>query len=560
MAEKKRILIVGGLSAGPSAAAKARRENENAEIILFEKTGHLSYATCGIPYALSKTIAKRDKLLVLDANLLRDRFLIDVHLDEEVIDIDPAKKSLKTNVGDYNYDELIYAAGAAPIIPPLAEFQQSENWSTVRTLEDFDKMMKEEGLPATKKVAVLGGGLIGVEVAENLQKAGKEVTLIEGSAQVLPPWEEMFGRFTQGVLEAKGIRVLTGEFMKSVEVTEGRIKSLRVGDQKVMTDYLIMSIGIRPNTSLLTSKGAKAIGNGALIVDAYGKTSLDSVYAAGDCATMGNPLTGKDSWFPLGTHSNKAGRAAGSNAVGGDQTYRGGYGTAIVKVFDYTLARTGLNFKSAKDTAYKLDSILINAPSTPGYYPDSKNMILQVFFEKETDKVLGAEAFGEVGVDKRIDVLSTAVYAGLRVGDLANIDLAYAPPFSPAKDPVVVAGFVGENQVHGRVEQVLPTELNEVLDETHQLIDLRNPSELEKNGAIEGAINIPLDELRQRSKEIDNTKSPIVYCEKGLRGYLGARILMQHGFSGVKNLAGGHLIWRMGKYERTKISTYRTGF
>jgi len=544
----KRIIIIGGLSAGPSAAAKARRENEDAEILLFEKSSNISYATCGIPYALSGVINNRKKLIVVESELLRKRFNVDMHLEEEVLDIKPEEHKIVTSKGDYKYDKLVYAAGAHTFIPPIKNIEVATNWSPCRSLEDYDKIMKEAIPASAKHITVMGAGLIGVEVAENLRELGKEVTLIEGGAQVLPMWETKFSHFARQTMQQHGIHVITNTFVKEFKTEKGNITEVMVSDtETVKTDYVLMSVGIRPNTEMLTGKGAEAITNGALKVNEKMETSLPDIYAAGDCASIKNIQTGEYDYLPLGTHSNKGGRTAGQNAAGGSDTFEGGYKTAIVKVFEKTLARTGMNPAFMKQKGIKFKTNLILAGATPGYYPDQKEMIIETYYAPEDGTILGCEIFGEHGVDKRIDVMSTAIYAKLKISDLPKLDLAYAPPFSPAKDPVVVSGYVSSNALNANYSEISVEELKAVMANEdvadYQILDVRTPGEIANLGKIEGAIEIPVDELRHNLDKLDKNLTTYVYCAKGLRGYLSFLILQQNGFEKLHNLSGGYTIW-----------------
>ncbi|MGL1900856.1 MAG: FAD-dependent oxidoreductase [Fibrobacterales bacterium] len=531
----QRIVIIGGLSAGPAAAAKARRMSESAEILLFEKDTAISYATCGMPYALSKKIAQRENLIVVKPELLEQRFNIKMHLGEEVIKVDPVGKFITTPQGQYSYDTLIFATGARPVLPPIEGIKEAANKSFLRTLDDFDRLMGKDGLVSAQKVTILGAGLIGVEIAENLRHIGKEVVIVEGTQQILPMYSEEFALLAEEVLVKEGIRVETGQFATTFN---GKILTLQDGTE-IETDYLMLSTGIKPVTELLTEHGAEVLGNGALIVNDQMQTSLPDIYAAGDCVAIPNPLTKKPGYFPLGTHSNKGGRTAAINATGGSAHYKGGYGTAIVQVFDYTLARTGLSSKEIYDSSYNPESSFIYAGATPGYYPGKEEIALEIIFDKKSGKLLSAEAWGKKGVDKRIDVLSTALYAGLTIDDLHDLDLAYAPPFSPAKDPIVVAGYVASNQNTFGYRSLTPNEFmfESTLDEAF-VVDVRTAHEFER-GAIEGAKNIPLDNLRDHLIELPKDLDILVYCQKGMRGYIASQILANEGFN-VKNLAGGY--------------------
>ncbi len=543
------IIIVGGLSAGPSAAAKARRVNEKAKILLFEKTEYISYATCGIPYSLSGIIKKRDKLLVVSDDLLRERFRIDVHLNEPVQDILPDEHKIITSRGEYTYTKLIYAAGASPFIPPIENLDLTEDWTNCRTIQEYDKIIADKVLTEKQNITVLGAGLIGVEVAENLSKIGKKVTIVELAPTVLSPWDSKFGNLAESALQRNGIDVFTNTTIENIKVDEGHIVSVTLSNgETIPSDYLLMGIGGRPNTSMLASKGAETIRNGAIKVNARMETNLPDIYAAGDCASIMNIQTGEHDYFPMGTHANKGGRAAGANAAGGEEYFKGAYRTAIVKVFEYTLARTGMNPRSLKMLNRDFESTLIVAPSTPGFYPNPKDMIMEIYYDSKTREILGAEIFGEKGIDKRIDVISTAILGKLTVDDLQNLDLAYAPPFSPAKDPIIVAGFVSSNKSKYKFHEITVDDLWNIIrsekKENHQIVDVRLEIELEKQGVIDSAINLELDRLRDNLDKLDKDLPTIVYCARGLRGYVAAMILENNGFKEIYNLGGGFNTWK----------------
>ncbi len=551
------IIIIGGLSAGPSAAAKARRTNEKAKIILFEKTRYISYATCGIPYSLSGTIKDRDKLLVVKADLLRKRFGIDVRLEEEVMDIVPGDNLIQTSKGWYKYSKLIFATGAHPFIPPIKNIDQVSNWSNCRTIENFDKLVEDGVLTKRKNITILGAGLIGVEVAENLKKVGKNVSIVEMAPTVLSVWHAKFGYMAEKVLSDNGINVYASNTIEELITDGGEMKAVRLKDgTEIPTDYLIMGVGGRPNTHLLTERGAESLPNGALKVNEKMETTLPDIYAAGDCASIMNLQTAEHDYFPMGTHSNKGGRTAGANAVGGNETFKGAYKTAIVKVFEYTLGRTGMNpeFMDRKNIPY--ESTFFISSSTPGFYPEPKELVVEVYFDPDSGKLLGAEVFGQKGVDKRIDVFSTAIYGGLTIEDLPNLDLAYAPPFSPAKDAVILAGYISQNKGRNQFEEISAEALNERIEtgqNGYRLIDVREQLELDKEGIIPGAENIALDDLRDHIESFKIDQETIVYCAKGLRGYLATLILKNNGLKAVKNLGGGYKAWKIMKDSKKEI-------
>lgn len=541
------IIVIGGLSAGPSAAAKARRQNENSKIILFEKTRYISYATCGIPYSLSGKIKDRDKLLVVKAELLSKRFNIDVRLEEEVIEIVPEEHLVQTSKGWYKYDKLIFATGASSFIPPIPNIEKAINWSNCRTIENLDKLVKDGVLKKRKNISILGAGLIGIEVAENLKEIGKNVSLIDQAQTVLPMWDAKFGHMAGKVLEENNIKLYLGNTLKSLKTIGEEIVEIELSNgEKIPTDYLIMGIGGRPNTSLLTIKGAEALPNGALKVNERMETNLPDVYAAGDCASMLNLQTGEHDYFPMGTHSNKGGRSAGANAAGGNETFKGAYKTAIVKVFGYTLGRTGMNPDFMKCKNIGFESTFFITTATPSFYPDPKDLFVEMYFDPKTKKILGVEIFGEQGVDKRIDVFSTAIYAGLTIDDLPNLDLAYAPPFSPAKDAVILAGYISQNKLKHSFSEISARLLKERIDKNkngYKLLDVRSALEIKNEGIIPGAVNIELDELRNNIDTLAIDQETIVYCAKGLRGYLASMILLNNGVKKVVNLGGGYKAW-----------------
>ncbi len=540
---KKRIIIIGGLSAGPSAATKARREDENAEIILFEKTAHISYATCGIPYALSGKIKDREKLMVVKPDLLRSRFNVDLRLNEPVIEIDTDKQEVRTDKGVYIYDKLVYATGGNPLIPPIKNLESCDLWSTCKTIEDFDKIITDKVLTDKKTIAIIGAGLIGLEAAENLINAGKTVHIIELGENVLPIMSQTFSMLVKQVLVENSIHLHLNTTAEELDLNNGKL--LLSDGSKIDADYLIVGIGVRPNTGLLPK--AEKLANGSLIVNQNMETSIPNVYAAGDCAAIKNLITNEVQYFPMGTHSNKGGRAAGAQIGGNTKvTFNGAYGTAIVKLFDYTIARTGMvpTKNQLKDFPYETSLVLVG--NTPGFYPNASDVFLSIYYERKTKVIVGAEAFGKAGIDKRIDVLSTAIYAKLTLKDLQNLDLAYAPPFSPAKDPVIVVGYAAENASESAYKTIMPLALKVIIDRSTDalLIDVRNPDEIEKLGGIGAYKNIPLDSLRARLDEIPRDREVYLYCAKGARGYLAAKTLENNGYQNIHNLMGGFTLWK----------------
>lgn len=408
-----------------------------------------------------------------------------------------------------------------------------------------------QSTPKTTLFLTLLDHFLTVRLQCGLREAGKEVTLIEGADQILTMWNPKFATFAESVLKNNGIEVITSGIVSEFELNEkGKISGIITeGRNIVKTDFVILSVGIKPNTELLLKIGADHIKNGALKVNERMETSIKDVYAAGDNVSIKNLQTNEYDYFPLGTHSNKGGRAAGANAAGKNIVFKGAYKTAIVKVFDYTLARTGLNPKALTELAIPFETVLTIAGSTPSYYPGQKDLITEIYYNPINEEILGAELFGEVGVDKRVDVLSTAIYAKLKISDLSQLDLAYAPPFSPAKDPVVVTSFVAENMLDGKAIQMSVEELDAYLSKTNSndflLLDVRTLKEFEE-GTIQNAINIPLDEIRNHIDFIKAQNKPIViFCRRGLRGYLAELILKHHNINDMVNVAGGITVWKM---------------
>ena len=496
--------------------------------------------------------------MVVSAKLLHDRFNIDVHLNEPVIGIKPDEHKVITPDGEYKYTKLIYAAGAKPFIPPIKNLELADNWSNCRTIEDYDKICDDDVITEKEHILILGAGLIGIEVAENLSKIGKKVTVVELSPTILPAWDSKFGNLAETILKDNNITIKTNVTVEELITENNQIKQARLSNgEKILADYLIMGIGGKPNTQMLLDLGAEHIRNGAVKVNDKMETNLPDIYAAGDCASIQNIQTGEHDYFPMGTHANKGGRAAGANAAGGDIKFRGAYRTAIIKVFDYTLARTGLNPRSLKMAGTKFESTFIISGTTPGFYPDPTDLFMEIYYDSKTRVVLGAELFGQKGVDKRVDVISTAILGNLTVDDLPDLDLAYAPPYSPAKDPVIVAGFVSGNKTNNSFSEIGVEDLYRYIQSKspgdYQLLDVRAPIELEREGKIANAINLELDELRDRINELDPLKPTLVYCQRGLRGYVATMILQNHGFRQLHNLGGGFKAWKAMGFDTESV-------
>lgn len=546
--KNKKILVLGGVAAGPAAAAKARRVDEKAEIILLEKDQHISYGTCGLPYYLSRVIPNEKDLLIQTPEAFFARHNVQVLLGTEVIQILPDQKKVIAMQKDQRlelvYDELIYALGAKPIIPPFAQTAYA-NVFTLRNWTDLQKMDAFLQTQKPKHVLIIGAGLIGLETAENLKKMGKAVTVLEKLPQVLPPFDADMAMAAQLELEGAGIHVRTGVGASSFTLSGDRVTGVVLETGEILSaDAVLLSIGVMPNTQLLAEAGAKLGFKNTLQVNEKMETSLPNIYAAGDCAQTTQLLTQKPVWLPLGSHANKMGRAAGANAAGGNEIFTGALGTTIAKICDLTVARTGLNMRELNELGWDYGVSYIHAGSHASYYPGAHDVAIKLTFSQKDGTVWGAQIVGADGVDKRVDVLATAIYAKLKVSDLALLDLAYAPPFSSAKDPVNVSGYVSENIRKYQCQPYAPFDFAEKIKNPDVFVlDVRSAAE-HQAGTVAGSHLIPLEQLRSRLNEIPRQKSILLFCEKGLRGYLAALILRQNHFEQVHNLAGGFSSWK----------------
>ena len=547
-----KIVIIGGVAAGASAAAKARRINEEAEIVVFEKGPYVSFANCGLPYYVSEEIKERDELLLQTPESFWNRFRVQVKAEHEVTQICKEQKTvrvkdLKNNTEfEESYDKLIIATGAEAIIPPL-KGMQARNIFTVKTIPDTDQIKTFIQDYHPEKALVIGGGFIGLETAEALKTIGLDVTVVELQNQLLPPLDQDLTCFVEDHIQIKGLGVVLGDGIKGFEVKEQQgiqmawQAELNSGS-KLPMDLAILSIGVRPEIRLAQEIGLQIGKAGGIVVNEYQETSEPDIYAAGDIVEMKHLVTGQPVRIPLAGPANKQGRVAGANAAGSKLRFPGAIGTAIVKTMGITAAKTGLSEKETRQAGYDYQISVTHSYDHANYYPGAVMMHIKLLSDKKDRRLLGAQIVGETGVDKRIDVLATAISAKMTVDDLENLDLAYAPQFSSAKDPVVVAGFVSSNIFKGEVQIITSEDLQQcrLKGETIQLIDVRNKDEFNA-GHIEGALHIPVDEIRERLSELNPEKLTVTYCQIGLRGYLAARILMQRGFKSVFNLTGGML-------------------
>jgi len=546
----EKIIIVGGVAGGASAAARLRRLSEKHEIIMFERGDYISFANCGLPYYIGGEITDKEVLTLQTPESFHARFQVDVRVANEVIDIDSdnkevSVKNLKTNeIYKESYDKLILSMGAEPIKPNLPGID-SKKVFTLRNIPDTYAIREyiEEQKP--KHAVVVGGGYIGVEMAENLKLAGVDVTLVEMSNQVIAPLDYDMACEVHSHMKSKGVTLMLESAVKEIrEEAESLFVKVEGKETKeIQADMLIMSVGVKPETNIAKEAGIEVNERGSIVVNETMLTSKDDIYAVGDAVEVVNFVTGEKTFIPLAGPANKQGRIAADNICGIHSKYKGTQGSSILKVFDMTVATTGINEKIAKTVGYNYEKSFSYSPNHASYYKGAVNMSIKIIFEKENGKILGAQIVGFDGVDKRCDVLATAIRAGLTAYDLTDLELCYAPPYSSAKDPVNMAGFVIQNILTG-LEKIYHWHDVEHLpkDGSVTLLDTRTKMEYE-NGHIEGFNNIPLDELRGRLDELDLTKTIYVTCQIGLRGYVAARILMENGFD-VYNLSGGYRLYR----------------
>lgn len=538
-----KIIIVGGVAGGMSAATRLRRLMEDAEIIVLEKGPFVSFANCGLPYYVSGEITQRDALLVQTPASLQARFNLDVRPFHEVTKISPATKSvtIKNQQGtvEESYDKLILSPGAKPLIPEMAGLLAADNVYSLRNVPDLDKIMEAlEKEP--KQATVIGAGFIGLEMAENLKTRGLDVTIIEKAPQVLPPLDEEMAAFVENELKAKGIRVITGE--SAQELIEAGKKIILTNGEEISSDLTILSVGVRPENTLAVEAGIEVGLGGGILVDENYQTSVSDIFAVGDAIVVKQQITDKDALISLASPANRQGRQVADVIAGLKRKNRGSIGTAIVRVFDLAAASTGLNERVAKQAGLDVQVIHVSGKDHAGYYPGASEVTLKLVFDPTTGTIYGAQGVGANGIDKRIDILATAIKGGLTIFDLPELEFTYAPPFGSAKDPVNLLGYGAINLAEGISESIQWYQLKAEQEKGRQLIDVRNPDELAK-GRFPNAINLPLNQLRERMNELDPAKEYIVSCHSGLRSYVAERMLEQNGFN-VKNLDGAFALYK----------------
>ncbi len=559
-----KVVIVGAVAGGASAAARLRRMDEHAEIVMFEKGAYVSYANCGLPYYIGDVIRERSKLFVQSAAGFRNRFHIDVRTNTEVLSIDRdnklvrARNTITWEEYDESYDKLILSPGAEPLRPPLPGIDLPGIF-TLRNVPDTDAIKEQANRMKKGKAVVIGGGFIGLEMAENLHNLGHQVTIVEMADQVMAPVDFPVAAIVQQHIRSKGVQLLLSTTVSGFESSGEGVRVKFTNGESEDADIVILSIGVRPDTRLAAEAGLTIGKSKGIWVNEYLQTSDPEIYAVGDAIEFENPITGRPANTFLAGPANKQGRICADNIVlGNKKRYKGSINTAIVKVFDYTVATTGMASKHLKHFEIPHQVSTTRSASHATYYPDAKQMTIQLVFSPEDGRLLGAQVAGMEGVDKRIDLLATMVQQGRTIYDLTELEHAYAPPFSSAKDPVNMAGFTAENLIGGLLKVAYWDDFFDryINDKNGILVDVRTPQEHVVK-TIPGAKNIPLDELRLRLFELPKDKTLYIFCEIGLRGYLAQRILKQHGYANVINLSGGFSLWNITHIEK-EIQKKRT--
>ena len=537
-----KTVIIGGVAAGATAAARLRRLDEDMEIIILEKGSYISYANCGLPYYIGGVIKDREALLIQTPESMRSRYRLDVRTRQQAVKIDPEAKTVQVKKKDgtiyeESYDQLIIATGSSPYKPNIPGID-SEGIYTLWTVPDTDAIYQRIEKERIKRVTVIGGGFIGLEMAENLQERGLDVTLIEVTSQVMPPLDMDMAGFLNEHISKKGVHLYMGASVTGFEKKKKGLSIYLANGEEISADMVLLSIGVRPNSKIAREAGILLGDRGGIKVDEYMRTSEPDIWAVGDVAEIKNLVTGNPAMIPLAGPANKQGRIAANDICQLDgETYDGSLGTSVVKIFDLTAASVGINEKmlrsDGKLKGKDYEVVLINQKSHATYYPGAKSMILKLIFTME-GQILGAQIVGLEGVDKRIDTIATVMRMKGSVRDLEKLELSYAPPFSSAKDPVNMAGYVADNILKGLVSFVMPTELTKDM----ALVDVREDWEVAGED-MTGIFHIPLGQLRERMNGLPKDRTLVIRCGVGVRAYNAARILMQNGFGSVKVLAGG---------------------
>ena len=539
-----KVVIVGGVAGGATAAARLRRLDEQAQIVVYERSGYVSYANCGLPYYIGEVITDQRDLTLQTPQSFWRRFRIQVKVNHEVVAIHPDRHTVDVRnlaTGELfsdSYDKLILSPGAKPTRPPLPGIDLDKVFS-LRTVEDALRIYGHVRERGPRSAVIVGGGYIGVEVAENLRGLGLAVTVVQRPRQLMNTLDYDMATFVHAEMRRHGVDLRLGAGVAGFREEDGRIVTLLQGEEGIRADMVLLAIGVTPDSVLAREAGLELGAKGSIVVNDCMQTSAPDVYAVGDAVQVRHQVSGENAVISLAGPANKQGRIAADNVCGLDSRYRGSLGSSVIKVFDLTVASTGLTQKAAAAAGIDADRVVLSPGSHAGYYPGARPLTMKVVFEKGTFRLLGAQIVGAEGVDKRLDVLATAIQAGITADGLKDLDLAYAPPYSSAKDPVNMAGFMAENLKEGIVRQwhwdeepLLPR------DGSATLLDTRTQAEYGR-GHIDGFVNIPVDDLRERLGELDPAKPVFVICQSGLRSYIACRILAQNGFD-CRNFSGGY--------------------
>ena len=557
--DNMKVVIVGGVAGGATAAARIRRLNEQAEIVVFERSGYISYANCGLPYYIGDVITDPEALTLQTPESFFSRFRVTMKIRHEVTAIHPDRKTvsvrnMKTGeVFEECYDKLLLSPGAKPTQPRLPGVGLNKLF-TLRTVEDTFRIKDYINKYNPKSAVLAGGGFIGLELAENLRELGMDVTIVQRPKQLMNPFDADMASFIHNEMRRHGVKLALGHTVEGFEEKDGGVDVLLKDEAPLHADMVILAIGVSPETTLAKDAGLELGIKGSIVVNDRMETSVSDIYAVGDAVQVKHFVTGQDVLLSLAGPANKQGRIAADNICGGDSRYTGSQGSSVVKVFDMTAASTGVNETNAKKAGLDVDTVILSPMSHAGYYPGGKVMTMKVVFEKETYRLLGAQIVGYEGVDKRIDVLATAIHAGMKATQLKELDLAYAPPYSSAKDPVNMAGFIIDNIASSTLKQWhLEDADNLPRDGSVTLLDTRTVEEF-AHGHIDGFTNIPVDELRERLGELDKSKPVYVICQSGLRSYIACRILAGNGYN-CYNFSGGFRFYDAVTHDRCLIQS-----
>ncbi len=553
----KKVLIVGGVAGGASAAARLRRLDESVEIILFERGNYISFANCGLPYHIGEVIEERENLLLQTPEAMKKRFNIDVRVNNEVISIDKEKKKISVknittgDIYDETYDELILSTGSSPQKPSIPGIDE-KNIFTIWNIPDMDDIKSFLSKGDIKDVSVVGGGYVGVEMAENFRELGLNVSLIQRPNQVMTSVDFEMAQFLHIHMEEMGVKLILEDGVKEFKRKGNRTLVVTGKGKEIESDLVILAIGVRPNSQLAKDAGLKLNDRGGIVVDEYMQTSDPHIYAVGDVIQVKDFVNKIDTMIPLAGPANKQGRIVANNIAGQRESYKGTQGSSVAKIFNLTVASTGANEKTLKKLGrvYGKDyqCIYLHPANHAGYYPGSKVIHIKLIYELPTGKVLGAQAVGGIGTDKRIDVMATAIRFGGTVEDLKELELVYAPPYSSAKDPVNMAGFVATNHLSGNMDVVQYYEIENLDLNLYTILDVRTP--VERNfGYVPNSINIAVDQLRNRLNELDKSKIIVVYCAVGVRSWTAYNILKHNGFT-LRNLTGGYTSYSTAYYNQ----------